>query len=281
MQSRNKLNLALLLLLALLLTITLWAPEENLEPSVTTINNVIDTATISQITIERQGYPSISLYKESEQWWLESPHLPAKSSLVDQLLKLLESESRTSYPANSLELEKIGLSHPQLCIHYDSQRACFGERTPLDQLRYLQLQAQVYLIYDTLSHQLSGEPQDYVSLRLLPEKRTITAINLPDLHLQKVNGIWQRPDDYSADQIQQLVDYWQTSRALIVAAYQGEEGEDMIEITLDGKENIQFTLISSEPELILARPDLGIQYHLNEGSLAKLTRLPSPPSTDK
>lgn len=276
MQSRNLLNLVLLGILAVLLTVVFWTSEEPPQSSMTTVATAVDLATIKQITIERQGYPPIPLHKKKGQWWLQNPHLPAKASLVDQILKLLESESRAHYPADSLKPENIGLSPPSLCISFDELRACFGERTPLDQLRYLQLGEQVYLIYDTLSHQLSGEPHDYLSLQLLPEMQAITALSLADLQLQKVNGRWQRPDDYSADQVQQFIEHWQNARALVVAPYQGGQGEDVIKITLDGEAHIEFTQLSSEPELIFARPELGIQYHLNEGSLSRLTRLPAP-----
>ena len=59
-----------------------------------------------------------------------------------------------------------------------------------------------------------------------------------------------------------------------VKPYDGKEGET-IAIELKGKETpVSFLLTARSPDLILARPDLGIQYHFAESSAAELLELP-------
>ncbi len=285
MQAKNRLNISLLAILALLLTITFWPGEEPAPAKATTVAGKLDSASINTITVTRRGYPSIVLHKKDQQWWLQQPELPAKAPLISELLALLESQSLISYPLNEIEAGPIGLENPFLCIEYNQQHACFGERNPLNQLRYLQFGDRVHMIYDTLSHQLSGKPHDYVSLKLLPTDAQITALALEDdLALNKSDGIWHltpQPENYSADQIQQLISNWQQTQAVMVAPYQPTDGEATLQVTLEKQGTISFELASSDPELILARPELGIQYHLSEGSLSRLTRLPTLETEDE
>ncbi|VAW86692.1 hypothetical protein MNBD_GAMMA18-358 [hydrothermal vent metagenome] len=279
MSSKNWLNISLLAILALLLTITFWPGEEPAPAKATTVAGPLDSASINTITVTRRGHPGIVLHKKDQQWWLQQPALPAKAHLISELLALLESESLIKYPLNEIEAGPIGLENPFLCIEYNQQRACFGARNPLNQLRYLQFGDQIHMIYDTLSHQLSGEAHDYVSLKLLPDDAQITALTLEDdLMLKKSDGIWHLtppPENYSADQTQQLINNWQQTQALVVAPYQPTDSEATLQLALEKQGTIAFELISSDPELILARPELGIQYHLSEGSLSRLTRLPA------
>lgn len=284
MQSRNLLNISLVGALALLLAITFWPSDEIKPIRATIIADELSGGQIDNITITRQGYPSIKLYKKEQQWWLQDPSLPAKKILIKELLALLVSESLTQYPLSEIKPEQVGLDTPFLCIKYNEKSACFGDRNPLNQLRYLQYGKHVHIIYDTLSHQLSGSPHDYVSLQLLPEDVHITALTLEDLSLQRHENSWivtPRPENYSADQTQQLLDHWQHAQALMVAPYQPTESEATLSIALKKQSTISFEMVSSDPELILARPALGVQYHLSEGSLNRLTRLPPTESASE
>jgi len=275
MSRRNLLNLALLLLLAVLVTLALYEPGIEPPPQPSPVSDLTPEQ-ISLITIQRTQQPPITLQKKADGWWLTEPALPAREGLVQAILQLAGETSQTHYPLAGLDLAALGLEDPRLCIQLNQQSFCFGSRTPLEQLRYLQHGEQVHLITDTLSHRLTNQPSDYVSLRLLPETSRISAIQLPELFLQQSDQGWQlQPshEELSGDAPQQLVDAWQQARALTVAPYQPQPAEEQINIVLENGETITFDLLHSEPELVLARPALGIQYHLSEGSLQRLTRL--------
>ncbi len=272
MDIRNRLNLGLLGFVVVLLAVVLW-PKAPPQPPTPTL---IDSSAIKLISILRQGYEPTLLERDSSGWQLPQFKLPARQSLIEQILKLPNSESHASYPISEMKLGAIGLENPALCLQLDQHKLCFGNRNPLDQLRYLQIDDQVHMIYDTLSHQLSGEAKDYLSLRLLPEQAKIDQLQLSGLQLQRSENGWQvTPESHhtSADAPQILIDAWKTASALNISHYQSDEPEEWFTLTLQDGETLRFALISSEPELILARPDLGIQYHLSEGSLQQLTRL--------
>jgi hypothetical protein len=275
MLTRTHLNLLLLVILAILVSLTLFEPGVEKEPVKTTISQQ-QKQSVQRIKIQRSNHPTIELAKEGDQWWMTAPKkLMAKSSLVERILALQNDTSHSRYPLSTFDLATIGLDEPRLCLWLDDQKYCFGNREPLHQLRYLQVGDEVHLINDTLSHFLSYRFSDYVSPKLFPNDSFISAINLGHQQLQSVDGIWQlTPDDpdISADERQRLIDAWQQARALTVTPYQDDDLEELITIQL-GDQNIKFEILSSEPELVLGRRDLGIQYHFSEGSLAQLTRL--------
>ena len=99
---------------------------------------------------------------------------------------------------------------------------------------------------------------------LLPEGAKILAISLPEHSISRNNNVWAVTPDtgISADQIVQTVSAWRRVEAISIRKYEGGESTSVIKIDLEGQPPLEFVIVSPPPQLVLARPDLGLQYHI-------------------
>jgi hypothetical protein len=85
--------------------------------------------------------------------------------------------------------------------------------------------------------------------------------------------------DVSADAIQQLLDHWKNASALYARRYDGSKPDETITLEFsDMPETLTFKVISHSPELVLARPDWGIQYHFSGDMKKSLLTLQETPA---
>jgi hypothetical protein len=137
----------------------------------------------------------------------------------------------------------------------------------------------VHLISDTLYYHLIGSFPTFLRKQLLDEGSGIDAITMPGLSVRWQGERWQlepEPQNYSGDQVTRLLDEWRLASALEIKPYDGQPGE-AISIEISGSEApLDLLVTSRQPDLILARPGLGIQYHLAAASGARLLQLPGP-----
>lgn len=279
MSKQNLLNLGLLLLIGILVLLVIYepgieAPKEN--PRLLDI----DREAIKQIRIERQGQETVALERDAlGNWHLTAPLAIAASEFrISSLLRITEQKSLGSYPADSERLARFGLATPRVILTLnDKVKVAFGDTTALDQRRYVQIGDRVHLVSDTLYYHLIGNYTTFIRQQLLPEGTTIGALSLPELRVRWQEDRWQvepKPEHFSADQVTRLLDAWKLANAVQVKPYDGNKGET-ITIEPKGEEApITFLLTARSPDLVLARPDLGIQYQLAESSAEELLKLP-------
>jgi hypothetical protein len=280
MSARTLLNLALAML-ALLLVAVVWL-RPGLEPETTPATiTTLEPGQVSSINITRlQGAP-LGFRKQNDVWLIESdPPIPADAFQLRTILALLQANSIRSYPAEALDLKGLGLDPPQASIMFNGTRIAIGNIEPIDKLRYLKTDTTIHLVEDRYQHLLNAGFNNFVRRHLLPEDASIIALQLPGLTLQQGNGInWQLvPDDpdTSADAINTLLNNWLHASALYVRRLEPGEFDNTISLTLKGEnEPVVFTLISREPDLVLARPEWGIQYHLTADVGQGLLALPT------
>jgi hypothetical protein len=195
------------------------------------------------------------------------------------VLGLLETGVRRSYPARDLDLAGLGLDPPQASVRFDATRIDLGSTEAIEGLRYVKLGAKVYLVEDRYQHLLNAGLANFASRRLLPGEAPITALVLPGLTLTRTGEVhWQlspEQPDTGADAINRLVQDWQRASALYVRRYIPGDHPDTLRVTVqDSAEPVVFHIVAREPDLVLARPDWGIQYHLAGDVGAKLLELP-------
>jgi hypothetical protein len=283
MSARTLLNLALALL-ALLLAAVVWL-RPGLEPETAPAAiTALEPGQVSSINITRlQGAP-LGFSKQDGAWFLDGdPHVPADAFQLRAILALLQAASIRSYPAEALDLIGLGLDPPQASVMFNGTRVAIGNIEPIDRLRYIKTDTTIHLVEDRYQHLLNAGFNNFVRRHLLPEEASIIALQLPGLSLQLGDDInWQRiPDDpdTSADAINALLNNWLRASALYVRRFEPGAYEDTISLTMRGEnEPVVFTLISREPDLVLARPEWGIQYHLAADAGAGLLSLPLQPA---
>jgi hypothetical protein len=160
-----------------------------------------------------------------------------------------------------------------------------GNTEALQHLRYIQLDDTVYLVTDKYQHLINADWTNFVERRLLPENAVLTGLELPGLSLTFTgDGQWQAvPPVESAEDtaaVQALVVQWQTANATYIRRYDGKATNASITLRLaDNREAVTLYLHEQEPELVLARPDWGIQYHFPGNLRSSLLGLPPPEAT--
>jgi hypothetical protein len=208
-------------------------------------------------------------------WIIDRPApLPADDFKVRALARLAEQKPVRSYPAADMDLAALQLSPPYATIVLNDTPVEFGNLEPIDGLRYVRVGERVHLIPDNYLPLMESSFTQFVRDRLLDKDARIEAIHLPDLSLSRTEQGWQMDPDkgLSAAVLQQFVNIWQDASALNIQAANPEQSGDAIEIRLKGKETpVRLQIISRKPELVLVRPDYGIQYRMGNRSEAMLT----------
>jgi hypothetical protein len=279
MSKRNLLNLGLLLLVGVLVLLVIYEPGIE-KPQENPRLLDLEREAVTQIRIERQGQETVALARDARgNWHLTAPlAIGASEFRISALLRITEQKSLGNFPAEPGRLAGYGLETPRVTLTLnDKVTVAFGNNTPLDQRRYVQLGDRVHLVTDTLYYHLIGSYTTFIRQQLLPEGTAISALTLPGLAVRWQEGRWQvepRPEAFSADQVTRLIDAWKFASAEQIKPYDGNEGET-ITIEPNGEEApITFLLTSRSPDLVLARPELGIEYHLAESSGEALLALP-------
>lgn len=278
MNKRNLLNLGLLLLIGVLVLLTVYEPgiEKPKEPPHLLSLKRDDVKTIR---IERDEQKTVELARDNQgNWQLIQPlKIAASEFRISSLLRITEQQSLGDFPADAEHLTRYGLDKPRVTLVLnDTTKIAFGNSTPLDQRRYVQVGDQIHLISDSLYYHLIGRYTTFIRQDILPEGSSITAMTLPDLKIAWQEKQWlvdPKPEKFSADQVTQLIDAWKVASAIEVKPYNGQSG-DAITVQLKGKgEALKFLLTARKPDLVLARPDLGIEYHLPDTSADELLTL--------
>jgi hypothetical protein len=268
MQTRNLLNLLLAIVLLSLIAVALLEPQSE-DTQAHHRLTAIASETINQISIDRRHDTPIALAQQEDgSWWLTTPvKAPANLFRVNALLRLLEAKPLGRYPASEVDLSRFQLDPPNYTLHFNDRITLhLGTTTQLDQRRYSLINDEVVIIEEEISPLLIHGFTQFINGALLPPAATPNGFDLPARTIRRPGDHWlvaPRPPDYSPDQVVELSDRWRYAQAFDIRPWQGEEGE-IIKIHLAGyKEPIIFHLLAREPDLILARPDYGIIYHLS------------------
>jgi len=283
MATRGLLNLVLVAL-ALVMGLIIYY-EPGLEPAdiPQPLTTTLAAGDASRIHLERVKYDPVSFIKRNGRWYLvtEKQELPASTFQLQALLRLLETSSSSQYAADTVELAALGLDPPQATVTIDDVVILFGNTAPLDGKRYLKIDATVHLIEDRYQHLVNAGWTNFVERKLLPANKSISRLQLPDMTLTLTDKEqWQlspAKPDVSADAIRQLLDHWGKVNALYARRYDGRTSDEIITLEFsDSPETLTFTVIARSPELVLARPDWGIQYHLTRDVEETLLMLGEP-----
>lgn len=280
LKSRILLNLALLALVVILGLINYqlrYANDD--EPRLSTL----EADSINAIEIaHRDRY--VVLKKIDGRWRMTRPiHIAANTFRINSLLKLLNTPVHASYDIAQLDLAKFQLQPARTSIRVsdgsDEALIEFGSSNPVNRLRYVKAGERMYLIEDNFYPLVSSQIGTLISPKLLPDSVAITALHLPEVKLTRGNdGRWLvSPDDrnLSADDITAVVDAWLHGEAFGVHDYMQRDNLGSVEIRVkrgEADQSVRFVITDTEPWLILARPDLGIEYHLNSEHYDRLLR---------
>jgi hypothetical protein len=225
---------------------------------------------------------TITLGKELGEWRLLEPvAIAANPVRVDDLLQVLQAESLVRFPAAGRDLSQYGLAAPAVKLRVNDTELLFGGVTPVDQQRYVKLGDTIHLIADRYMFDLTGDAAALVSRDLVPHGKRIVALDLPDKKLSRnEKGEWSMmPADkgVSSDAVQVLVNAWRDVQALRVAAYAKQAAQGEVVIGIEGEQQpLRYQITARKPDLILARPEIGMQFYVAAEQAESLFSVKAP-----
>lgn len=263
MTARAWLNIVLLAALAGLAAVAWLRPGQTPPEEAHLLKPDLDA--IDRIVIERAARPAIRFERRNERWWLTSPiEIRASEVRVGSLLELTIKTSHSRYDADSLELARYGLAEPPVTVRLDNMAVAFGRINPVNQRRYVRVGDTVHLINDVLLDLETSGAAAYAATALLPEDANIRALRLPDIEITRAKGgAWtSSPTELPQRVIKTTLRSWRNTSAFRVSAYEKKPSRNRVTVGVEDGAEIVFDVTAREPELILARPDLRLQYHL-------------------
>ena len=277
MKSRWLINLSLLLAIGVLLLVAYFEPgiEQQAEPLAIT---GLSQDEVHRIHLNRPVRDDLVMVRAAVRRWIieQTPELPADDFQVSTLLRLAEQQAVRSYPATDLDLGKLQLDPPYATVILNDTPIEFGNLEPLEGLRYVRVADQVHLIPDLYLQLIEASFTQFVRRRLFDENTRISRIVFEDFSVAETDQGWsvEPQQDVSADDVRRFVADWQEATALHVQAAESPlEGETVEVSRAESAERLTFMVAAREPELVLVRPDLGIQYRMGEmsGSLLSVS----------
>jgi len=275
MKSRWIINLLLLVAIAILGVVARFepgieTPREN--PAITSLQQ----ADVHRIHINRPIRNDIVLVRQADGRWIleRTIPLPADEFKVRALARLAEQKPVRTYPAGDMNLAALQLDPPYATAILNDTTVEFGNLEPIDDLRYVRVGNQVHLIPDTYLQLMEAGFTQFVRQRLFDKSARITALRLPGLSLTHTDKGWQLDpaQDIGTDVIQTFIEIWQDASSLNVQAADPDKDGEPVEVLLEGSDTpVSFQILSREPDLVLVRPDYGIQYRMGNRSEAMLT----------
>ncbi|MGH8581891.1 MAG: DUF4340 domain-containing protein [Gammaproteobacteria bacterium] len=279
LRSRVVLNLFLAAALAGLVLLVIFEPGKKAPDSLPPLST-LKAGAVRKVAITHGAGPRIVLERVAEGWTMREPFtVAANAARMESLLSFVEEQSQGSFPAQGQDLKRYGLAEPAVAAEVDGQRFAFGDLDPLNSRRYVLYQGQVHLIADFGFEYLTGTAASLASLRLLEPGMQPTALALPGRTLEQRDGKWViTPADptLTSDALTGLVDEWRYANAVSVQPYREGNHQHSIIITLKDGARIAFELMARKPELILARNDLGVQYHFTSDMGRRLLKPKHP-----
>jgi hypothetical protein len=193
---------------------------------------------------------------------------PANNINLERLISIVKSESDSRLPADEIDLSTLGLQFPRAILTLNDTRVLFGATNNIGERRYILIGSTVFLLPDLHLHFMTQGISGLIDRRLLPRSIILKSLKLADMTLSKnSNGDWQSntEGDIGIDRLNRLVDNWRTLDAGRIKAFDESKvpRKKFVAGLIDDRE-IDFYLMSIKPELVIARPDLGVQYHFAE-----------------
>ena len=275
MRSRLILNLVLLAVIAVLGALAFFEPGKKKTETIPLAK--VDENALTALTLKNQD--TIQFEKKDGHWRLAAPfRAPANEVRVRQLIDIAKSNREAEYPLKPEDRAKFELDQPKATLVLGDTTLLFGGSDPINMRRYVQVGDTLYLVNDDFFHHLTASATDYVDKKLLPEGAKIKEIVLPGLKASLgQDGKWTRePPGEAKSDLNELATAWTTARAIEVKRLEKPPQGETIKIGLVEGGPLEFTIVQREPDLILARSDLGLQYELTGETTRQLLNLPKP-----
>jgi hypothetical protein len=224
---------------------------------------------------------SIQLEKKENRWFITSPFVWfAHNVAVERIASLVSTKYHSKLPKSEIDLSTLGLSIPKAVATLNQKTIYFGTTNRIGSRRYLMTDSTVYLADDIHYAFISNGIAGLVDKRLLPVGSGLKSLQFPDFTLNHQSGNWvSSPPPLNPDKVQTVIKNWQNLQSSKVKAYDpGLTPIKKIIAEFENDEVSEFYLLSIQPEIIIARPDMKLQFHFPEHLYYELLSLDQAPA---
>lgn len=209
---------------------------------------------------------ALAFKRDNGSWMLESPiRWPANDVNVERLLTIASVETDSRLAANEIDLATLGLKFPKAILRLNDTEVLFGATNNIGARRYIMVGSTVFLLPDQHLPFITQGLTAMVDRRLLPRTDELTIFKLPGFEISRDdNNTWQLTDANGFDQgqIATLVENWQSLEASRVKLFAANKmPQQKIKVMFADGQNQEFFVMSIDPEIIIANPQIGLQYH--------------------
>lgn len=226
---------------------------------------------------------NLQLSKVDGNWQVDSPIIwYANNIAVERILDIVNAQTDSRLPSNEIDLSTLGLQFPKAILKLNDQQILFGTTNNIGERRYLQIDDTVYLLRDRYLPFITQGVNGLIDRRLLPKAMPLQSLSLADLKINKnETGDWvSEKNELTIDQTNQILNNWQSLEANRIQTYQTEQTpRQKLVASLEAGGKIEFYVLAISPQLVIARPDLGLQYHFNQSHYYGLLAAPKSEDT--
>jgi hypothetical protein len=209
---------------------------------------------------------ALALKRDNGGWMLESPiRWPANDVNVERLLTIASVETDSRLAANEIDLATLGLKFPKAILRLNDTEVLFGATNNIGARRYTMVGSTVFLLPDQHLPFITQGLTAMVDRRLLPRTDELSVFKLPGFEISRDdNNTWQLIDGvgFEQGQIATLVENWQNLEASRVKLFSANKvPQQKIRVQFADGQDQEFFVMSIDPEIIIANPQIGLQYH--------------------
>jgi Domain of unknown function (DUF4340) len=232
-------------------------------------------ATATSLKVVREGKTLAVLEKRGNAWHLNEPFkAPADDFQVARLLAVREAQASASYTP---DLARYELAQPRAVLEIDGERYAFGAINNVTQEQYLLTGDTVYAVGLRYGAAIPNHAATLARRTVFApgDKPVKFEFGVYTLAQDSMKWVITPAAELSQDMSNRWVAQWREGSALRVEpADERKPARELFITLIDGK-RISMGVVQSEPELIVRRADLGLQW-VYTGDIGRQMLMPPP-----
>jgi Domain of unknown function (DUF4340) len=229
------------------------------------------------LRVQRKGQLLAALEKRSSEWFLTEPLAgPADAFQVSRLLAVLEAKSSQQY--SSADLAKFELASPQAEITINDQRFAFGAINNVTREQYVLTGNQIYPLELRFAAAIPNDSAALFRRSVLAPGDKPARFEFGNFSVTFDDIKWittPAAGDVSQDDYNRWVAQWREGGALRAEPSDRRTVSKTIHIVLADGRKVSLGIVQTEPELIIRRGDLGLQFVFVGNVGARMLAMPS------
>lgn len=221
---------------------------------------------------------AIEIKRDDSGWQITSPiQWPADQVNMERMLDITNAETDSKIAASEIDLNEFGLQFPRTSMRLNDTSVAFGITNNIGERRYTMIDSTVYLLPDIYHPFISQGLLAVVDRRLLPGSLNLQSLQLPDLVIARDDQAWLKDGEAASDSVplEDMVGNWQGLEATRIKRFNSTATpRQKIIVELANGEILEYFLMSIAPEIVIAHPRLGLQYHFSDDHYYQLVSLP-------